>query len=98
MVKIGASFIVAFAAGFLLRSFVKWGVLLVGVLAIGIYLLQRTGAVNVNWESLESQTGDATSWIKAQTESFSTFIKGALPSSASAAVGLWAGFRRKLPI
>lgn len=98
MVQIGASFIAAFAAGFLLRSFVKWGILLVGMLVIGVYVLQRTGAINVNWDSLESQTGQATNWIKAQTESFATFVKGAIPSSASAVAGLWAGFRRKLPI
>lgn len=98
MVRIGASFIAAFAIGFLLRSFIKWGLLLLGIVAIGVYLLQRTGAIDVNWATVESQTGQATSWIKSQTDSFSKFITGALPSGTSAAAGLWSGFRRKVSI
>ncbi|MFO0875010.1 MAG: hypothetical protein U0575_13700 [Phycisphaerales bacterium] len=54
--------------------------------------------IDVNWATVESQTGLNPKRIKSQTDSFSKFITGLLPSGTSAAAGLWSGFRLRVSI
>ncbi len=93
--RLGFSFFAAFCVAYALRSFLKLAIIGIGLLLIGLFALQYFDLIQVDWTEIGSRYDSVSAWIRAQTATFRTFIQGALPSSASAAVGLIAGFRRR---
>ncbi|MEL6429431.1 MAG: FUN14 domain-containing protein [Planctomycetota bacterium] len=95
LAKGGLSFFVAFCIGFALRTFLKGTMLVVGVVALAIFGLQKAGIVgDVDWTRAQGYWDDLTANIGAQFASLKQFVTGSLPSAGSAGVGLVAGFRR----
>ncbi len=93
--KGGLSFAVAFAAGFALRTFMKLTMLVLGVVALAIFGLQKAGIVDaINWTVAEGYWDTLTANVGQQLESFKTFVTGSLPSAGAGTVGLISGFRR----
>lgn len=93
--KGGLSFFIAFCIGYALRTFLKGTMLVIGVVALAVFGLQKAGLVdNINWEKAQGYWDSLTANIGEQFESFKTFVSGSLPSAASGSVGLLAGFRR----
>ena len=95
LAKGGLSFFVAFCVGYALRTFLKGTMLVIGVVALAIFGLQKAGIVGeINWAVAQGYWDDLTAGIGRQFESLKTFITGSLPSAGSAGLGLVAGFRR----
>ncbi len=92
--KLGGSFMIAYAAGYALRAFLKLALLVGGVIAIGIFALQRAGVASIDWAGVQQHVSDSFAWLRGEAEGFRAFIAGALPSAAAAAFGLFRGFRR----
>lgn len=95
LAKGGLSFFIAFCIGYALRTFLRGTMLVIGVVALCIFALQKAGIIDgINWERAQGYWDDLTAGLGEQFESFKTFVTGSLPSAASGGVGLVAGFRR----
>ena len=95
LAKGGLSFFIAFCIGYALRTFLKGTMLVIGVVALAIFGLQKAGIVdNINWEKAQGYWDSLTANVGEQFESLKTFVTGSLPSAGSGGVGLVAGFRR----
>ncbi|MEZ6235654.1 MAG: FUN14 domain-containing protein [Phycisphaerales bacterium] len=93
--RLGFSFFAGFAMAYALRQFVKITVATLGVVLLGLFGLQYAGLIQVDWGLLEGKFDAAAAFLRDQTESFTAFVRGYLPSTASAATGAFLGFRRK---
>jgi uncharacterized membrane protein (Fun14 family) len=94
--RLGFSFVVGFAIAYALRWALKTALFVGGVLALAVLGLQYSGLVDVKWGLIEQQYDGAASWLSRQTQDFSAFLKGALPSAGAGAAGLFAGLRKVL--
>jgi uncharacterized membrane protein (Fun14 family) len=93
--KLGFSFFVGFCIGYAVRTFVKISIVAIGFILLVLFGLQYFGIVDVDWNAAEGRYTAVMEWLKAETSSFTTFVKGSLPSAASVMAGLVFGFRRK---
>ncbi|MCA9295173.1 MAG: hypothetical protein KC983_01625 [Phycisphaerales bacterium] len=93
--KLGFSFFVGFCIGYAVRTFVKISIVAIGFILLVLFGLQYFGIVDVDWSAAEGHYATAMDWLKNETASFTTFIKGTLPSATSVMAGLVFGFRRK---
>jgi uncharacterized membrane protein (Fun14 family) len=94
--RLGLSFVTAFAAGWIVRPWIKTAGLVVGGVFALLYGLHATGLVDVHWNELQERYGGASGWLAAQTESLTALLTGALPSAGAASAGLTAGLRRRV--
>lgn len=95
LAKGGLSFFLAFCVGYALRTFIKGAMLVIGIVALAIFGLQKAGIVGeIDWEVARGYWDDLTAGIGRQFESLKTFVAGSLPSAGSAGLGLLVGFRR----
>ncbi len=92
--RIGASFLGAFALGMIMRKFLRWSLLIVGIAALSIFLLRKSGMINMPWDEIEGQVREGATWMQSQAGSVKEFLTGYLPSSAAALVGGIIGFWR----
>lgn len=92
--KLGGSFMIAFAVGYAFRKFLKLAILIGGVIAIGVFAMQRAGVASIDWASVQQHVSDSFAWLRGEAEGFRTLVAGALPSAAAAGFGLFMGFRR----
>jgi len=93
--RLGFSFFVGFCIAYALRAFLKIALIGAGVILLALFGLQYAGVIDVDWAGMERHYDAAMNWVKAQATSFHDFVTGYLPSSASAAGGLFMGFRRR---
>lgn len=93
--RLGFSFAAAFAAAYAMRKFFNFTLASLGMFLAVLFGLQFAGIIEVKWVAFQGDYDGAADWLKSQFDSFQSFIKGALPSSAAAATGLFAGWRRK---
>ena len=95
MAKGGLSFFIAFSIGYALRTFLKGTMLVIGVVALAIFGLQKAGIIeDINWGKAQGYWDSLTANLGSQFESLKTFVSGSLPSAGTGGVGLVAGFRR----
>jgi uncharacterized membrane protein (Fun14 family) len=93
--KGGLAFAIAFAIGFALRTFMALTMVVMGVVALAIFGLQKAGIVGeIDWNVAEGHWDALTANVGRQFESFKTFVSGSLPSAGAGTVGLVSGFRR----
>lgn len=95
LAKGGLSFFLAFCVGYALRTFIKGTMLVIGMIALAIFGLQKAGIVGeINWAVAQGYWHELTAGVGRQLESLKAFITGSLPSAGSAGLGLVTGFRR----
>jgi len=92
--RLGFSFFAGFCIAYALRAFLEMALLVIGLVMLGLFGLEYAGIVTVEWSLVEGHYASVRDWLAGQTESFTAFVKGSLPSAASAGAGLVAGFRR----
>ena len=95
MMRFGVSFLGGFTLGWLLRRFLKWTLLIGGVLAIGIFVLRKTGAFDLPWQQIEENVDQGSSWLQEQAGTAKKLLSGYLPSGVAAIIGGFLGFRRR---
>jgi len=92
--KGGFSFIIGFAVGYAVRTFLKMSLLIAGVVSLAVFGLSYAGLVDVDWSTISGLFDDAMARVREEAGHFKTFVTGSLPSASFAAVGLLFGFRR----
>jgi uncharacterized membrane protein (Fun14 family) len=93
--RLGFSFFAGFAMAYALRQFVKVTLVVAGVILLGMFGLQYAGLIDVNWSAIEGKYDSIAGFFRRETESFTKFVSGYLPSATSAAAGAFIGFRKK---
>lgn len=95
LTKVGFSFVIGFALGYVLRVFIKITLFFTGVVLLALFGLQYAGYINIDWFSLEVPYESFIAWLQPHFSDFGDFVTGNLPSSGMAAVGIVIGFKRK---
>lgn len=86
--RLGFAFFVGFALGYALKTFFKIVLIIAGVLLFTLLGLEHMEWISVNWDEVRGGYDSAAGWAQAQFASFGDFVKGAVPSTASAIGGL----------
>ncbi len=94
LTRFAVSFLGGFTLGWIMRRFVKWSLLIVAVLGLGIFALKKTGMIDLPWDQIQGDVKEGSTWLQAQAGSAKKFITGYLPSGFAAIVGGFFGFRR----
>ncbi len=95
LTKLGFSFVVGFAVGYVLLFFVRAAALLAGLVLAALFGLQYAGVVQVNWPSIETNYESALGWLLPRFDALRTFLLENLSSSGSAALGMVSGLMRR---
>lgn len=95
LTKLGFSFVVGFAVGYVLLFFVRAAALLAGLVLAALFGLQYAGVVQVDWPSIETNYESALGWLLPRFDALRTFLLENLSSSGSAALGLLSGLMRR---
>ena len=95
LTKLGFSFVVGFAVGYVLLFFLRAAALLAGLVLAALFGLQYAGVVQVDWPSIETNYESALGWLLPRFDALRTFLLENLSSSGSAALGLLSGFMRR---
>ncbi len=93
-VKGGFSFLIAFCVGWALRVFFKISALVVGVVALALFGLQKAGFVDPNWDAMSGWWDSISGKVMQSTKGMKGFLTGNLPSAGLAGLGLFTGFKR----
>lgn len=93
--RLGFGFFLGFAVAFALRAAFKVVLLVVGGVFLLLIGLQMAGLVSVNWEAFEGMYNSSTKWLAGQTESFTAFLRGYIPTGGSAVAGFGIGMLKK---
>lgn len=89
--RLGASFVAAYAVGWLLRRMLRLAAV-VTVIALGlVYGLKRLGVLT-DPAPVEQALHDAGDWAQREGAAFKDFVLGYIPSAAAGAAGLFVGF------
>lgn len=80
--------------GYFARKFLRWSVLIIAVIAVGIFLLRRAELIDLPWDQIEGEVREGATWLQAQAGSVKELLTGYLPSTAAAVVGGFIGFVR----
>ena len=86
--RLGFAFFVGFALGYALKTFMKIVIIIAGVLLFTLLGLEHMEWISVNWDEVRGGYDSAAGWAQGQFASFGDFVKGAVPSTASAIAGL----------
>lgn len=95
LTKLGFSFVVGFAVGYVLLFFVRAAALLAGLVLAALFGLQYAGVLQVNWPSIEMNYESALGWLLPRFDALRTFLLENLSSSGSAALGMVSGLMRR---
>lgn len=95
LTKLGFSFVVGFAVGYVLLFFLRAAALLAGLVLVALFGLQYAGVVQVDWPSIETNYESALGWLLPRFDALRTFLLENLSSSGSAALGLLSGLMRR---
>lgn len=93
--RLGFGFFLGFAVAFALRAAFKVVLLVVGGVFLLLIGLQMAGLISVNWDAMENIYTHTTAWLGTQTESFTAFLRGYIPSGGSAVAGFGVGMLKK---
>lgn len=94
LTKFSFSFVAAFCVAMALRLFIKTAAFFVGLALIVVFALQYFHVIDIDWMGISRQSEGVLNWLRAQFNSFQTFITGQLPGTAAAAAGFFLGFKR----
>lgn len=92
--RLGFSFVVGFCVGYALRAFLKLSLIVAGTVVIAIFVLSYADLLDVNWSGMQEHYAALAGRVRQELSDFTTFVRGALPSTGLAGFGLFAGFKK----
>jgi len=95
MLRMGFSFFVAFAVGYLMRVFVRISLIIVGAIVLVLTWFSYIGFITVNWQEMEVAFNSFVDRIGTDFDEFRTMLTGSLPQAGLGALGLVAGFKKR---
>lgn len=93
--RLGFSFFAAFCVGYAARATFKLIALGCGFAFLFLFVLSYVGLITVDWVGFDRAFESMAQRIADEASHFRTFITGSLPATGLAALGLYAGFRRR---
>lgn len=90
----GLAFLIAFAFFFWVRSFLKWGAMVIAAVLAGAAAVSFFTGYNLDLSSIKEGYDGASGWIWHQCTGLISLVTSNLPSSVSATLGGWMGARR----
>jgi len=93
--RLGFGFFAGFCVAYALRTFLKISLVAVGLVLLALFGLQYAGLIQVDWSATQGHYDRAAEWLGSQASTLRAFVTGYLPSSASGALGLVVGFRKR---
>lgn len=93
--RLGFGFFLGFAVAFALKAAFKVVLFVVGGVFLLLIGLQMGGLISVNWDAFNNIYESSTAWLGSQTESFTAFLRGYIPSGGSAVAGFGVGMLKK---
>jgi uncharacterized membrane protein (Fun14 family) len=94
MAKFGGSFVVGYFAAYAMRKFIKWSLIVAGLLTVGVVVLKKTGVVDLPWDQVEHTVEEGVDLAREHAGGAWAYLKSVAPSAVAAAVGGIFGFRR----
>lgn len=92
--RFALSFLGGFAIGWTMRRFLKWTILTVALIALAIFVLRKTGLIELPWNEIQKNVEEGSTWLQAQASGAKKLLTGWLPSGFAAVIGGFLGFRR----
>jgi uncharacterized membrane protein (Fun14 family) len=92
--KMGFSFFVGFAVGYVSRMFLKIVMLVAGTIALSMFGLSQLGLVEVHWQQMSDVFDSVMGHVRDQATGFRKLFTGSLPAAGLGALGLFTGFRK----
>ncbi len=93
--RFGFAFFVGFAMAHALRAAFKLMILVTGVVLLLLVGLQMAGMITIHWDAMEGVYTSASQWLSSQTQSLSTFVRGAIPVSGTTLAGFGLGMTKR---
>ena len=90
----GLAFLVAFAFFFWVRSFFKWGAMVIATLLAAAAAVSFFTGYNIDLSSIKEGYDGVSGWIWHQCTGLISLVTSNLPSSVAATVGGWMGAKR----
>ncbi|MCC6142156.1 MAG: hypothetical protein IT389_16270 [Nitrospira sp.] len=91
----GASFMGGFLIGWAVRRTIKLAVIVAGLLMALLVAIKTTGAIDLDWTSIEASITHSLAWVQGKAEGFKEVLTGYLPSAGAGGAGTYFGFRKK---
>lgn len=93
--RLGFAFFVGFAIAFAVRAAIKVVLIVAGAVLLLLIGLQMAGLVTVNWGAMDGMYQSVAAWLADQTNSLTAFLRGYIPSGATAVTGFGIGLLKK---
>jgi uncharacterized membrane protein (Fun14 family) len=95
MTHVGLSFFVGIVVGLIFRIFMKMALGITALIAALIFALSYFHVLNIDMTAVKTEYASVSAWAGDQVARLKDLVMHALPSSSSAAVGFFAGFKRR---
>lgn len=95
LARFGGSYIGGYFLGWTFRRFLKLAAMLAAAIIAAIVALKGTGALELNWPSIENQVSKNLSDVQGKAEWFKQLLAGYLPAAGAAGAGVFFGFRKR---
>ncbi|NCA70489.1 MAG: hypothetical protein EOM91_10325 [Sphingobacteriia bacterium] len=94
LVQGGFSFAIGLAIGYAIKGLSRVALLVIGIAAISLFVLQYAQIIQVDWSTLEGRYTGAAAWFAAESKAFYAFMTGHLSNAAAFIAGFMLGIRR----
>lgn len=92
--RFGGCFVVGFCIAYAFKKFIKVTAVVAGVVLIAIFAMKKAGIIDLDWAMMEGTVTRSVAWLRGEAGAMKDFVTGYLPSTASAAAGMFVGMRK----
>ena len=94
MFRVGLAVFVGVVVGTIFRMFIKTMAALAAIIVTAIVVLSYFQVINVDFSTMKANYESAAAWAKGEAVKLKDLVLAALPSTTSAAIGFFLGFKR----
>ncbi|HSA62186.1 MAG TPA: FUN14 domain-containing protein [Nitrospiraceae bacterium] len=95
LARFGGCYIGGYFIGWTFRRFLKLAAMIAAAVIAVIVALKGTGALELNWSSIETQVSKNLSGVQGKAEWLKQLLAGYLPAAGAAGAGVFFGFRKR---